>query len=237
MNHRADPDLLRLLLWPGIPELHPTKYAEELVKKMEKSGCSLPCKILGERKLQAYSTKDTCGIIDDLSWAALSIMHRPRRSCTSTSQFRLSFRVLIRQSLTRVIPTLMLPSETKAHLASRFVKNPAKIRRQRSCKALLLQVRRLNRPTLRKTRNFYPNIKKAVRSGFILAGSSSSLFYMLQIFISEPSLRLTTVTSRLFYFTGRNFSVKRQIFVCIHANGFGEPGSIPYLRLLGSSAS
>ena len=116
-------------------------------------------------------------------------MHRPRRSRTSTSKFRPSFRVLIRQSLTRVIPTLMLPSGRQRHR----IWLPDSLRTSLNTKATqlvrlwLLQVRRLNRPTLRKTRDFYPNIKKAVRSGFIPVGQPSPL-YILQIFISVSHL-------------------------------------------------
>ncbi len=91
-------------------ELHPTKYAEELVKKMEKSGAKAYLVNTGWNGTgKRISIKDTRGIIDAILNGAIKML-RPRRFHTSTSRFRQSFRVLIPISLIRVIPTQMLPS-------------------------------------------------------------------------------------------------------------------------------
>ena len=121
-------------------ELHPTKYAEELVKKMEKSGAKAYLVNTGWNGTgKRISIKDTRGIIDAILKRRYQLMHRPRRSRTSTSKYRPSFRVLIRQSLTRVIPTLMLPSGRQRHriLLLRFVKNFAKYEGNAAGKALV----------------------------------------------------------------------------------------------------
>ena len=144
-------------------------------------------------------------------------MHRPRRSRTSTSKFRPSFRVLIRQSLTRVTPTLMLPSGRQRHR----ILLPDSLRTSQNTKATqlvrlwLLQVRRLNRPTLRKTRDLYPNIKKAVRSGFIPGGQPSSFKNAANLHFCEPSLHLTTVIPRIILLYRTQFPVKRKNR-CLH---------------------
>ena len=110
-------------------ELHPTKYAEELVKKMEKSGAKAYLVNTGWNGTgKRISIKDTRGIID----AILERRHpqgaRPRRSRTSISRCRPSCRASI--------PSILDPRDTYADasewekkakdLASRFIKNFAK---------------------------------------------------------------------------------------------------------------
>ncbi len=68
------------MLRPGIPSLHPTKYAEELVKKMKKSGAKAYLVNTGWNGTgKRISIKDTRGIIDAIL-TVLSTRPRPRRS-------------------------------------------------------------------------------------------------------------------------------------------------------------
>ena len=92
------------------------------------------------------SIKDTRGIIDAILKRSNLTMHRPRRSRTSTSRFRPSFRVLIRQSLTRVIPTLMLPSgrQRQRILLPDSLRTSLNTKATQLVRLWLLQVRRLN---------------------------------------------------------------------------------------------
>ena len=134
------------------------------------------------------SIKDTRGIIDAILSGAIN---------NAPTKMIPHFNFAVPTELPGVDPAILDPRdtyadasewETKAQdLASRFVKNFAKYEGNAAGKALVAAGPQLNRPTLRKTRDFYPNIKKAVRSGFIPGGQPSSL-YMLQIFISVSHL-------------------------------------------------
>ena len=110
-------------------ELHPTKYAEELVKKMEKSGAKAYLVNTGWNGTgKRISIKDTRGIID-------AILERRYQQGSHQEAAVLRFRDPDRaarrrppRSSTRATPTPTLPSgTTKAKdLASRFIKNFAK---------------------------------------------------------------------------------------------------------------
>ncbi len=68
-------------------ELHPTKYAEELVKKMQMSGAKAYLVNTGWNGTgKRISIKDTRGIIDAILSGAINKCP-PRRSPTSTSRF------------------------------------------------------------------------------------------------------------------------------------------------------
>ena len=122
------------------------------------------------------SIKDTRGIIDAILSGAIN---------NAPTKMILHFNFAVPTELPGVDPAILDPRdtyadasewETKAQdLASRFVKNFAKYEGNAAGKAhWLLQVRRLNQPTLRKTRDLYPNIKKAVALRFIPGGQPSS---------------------------------------------------------------
>ena len=171
-------------------ELHPTKYAEELVKKMEKSGAKAYLVNTGWNGTgKRISIKDTRGIIDAILNGAINAAPtktdpvlqlrstdrasgRRYRHPRSARYLRRCFRVGDKGKGSGTAVSSRTSQNTKATQLARL---------------WLQQVRRLNRPTLRKTRDFYPNIKKAVRSGFIPGGQPSSL-YILQIFISVSHL-------------------------------------------------
>ena len=92
-------------------ELHPTKYAEELVKKMQKSGAKAYLVNTGWNGTgKRISIKDTRGIIDAILSGAINERSYKEDSICSTSKFLQSFRVLIQESLILVILTLMLLS-------------------------------------------------------------------------------------------------------------------------------
>ena len=64
-NYRADTDFSLLVFGAAFLSLHPTKYAEELVKKMEKSGAKAYLVNTGWNGTgKRISIKDTRGIID-----------------------------------------------------------------------------------------------------------------------------------------------------------------------------
>ena len=121
-------------------ELHPTKYAEELVKKMEKSGAKAYLVNTGWNGTgKRISIKDTRGIIDAiLKWRYPDSTYQ-EDSVTSTLKFRPSCPALIPRFWILVTPMLMLPQwEEKAKdLAARFIKNFAKYEGNESGKALV----------------------------------------------------------------------------------------------------
>ena len=91
-------------------ELHPTKYAAELVKKMEKSGAKAYLVNTGWNGTgKRITIKDTRGIIDAILSGAI-LMLQQRRSLCSISRFLQSFRELIQESLILVTHMLMLLS-------------------------------------------------------------------------------------------------------------------------------
>ena len=91
-------------------ELHPTKYAEELVKKMEKSGAKAYLVNTGWNGTgKRISIKDTRGIIDAILNGDIKTLQL-RRFLSSTLKFLRNLQVLIRESLILVILTLTLPS-------------------------------------------------------------------------------------------------------------------------------
>ena len=93
--------------------LHPTKYAEELVKKMEMTGAKAYWLTLVGTVLASVSLSAILVVSSTLSWTVLSTRLLLRLFLTSTSLFRLNCRVLIRRSLILVILTLTLLSGTK----------------------------------------------------------------------------------------------------------------------------
>ena len=68
----ADPDLLCVCFGQAFLELHPTKYAHELVKKMKKSGAKAYLVNTGWNGTgKRISIKDTRGIIDAILTGAI----------------------------------------------------------------------------------------------------------------------------------------------------------------------
>ena len=114
-------------------ELHPTKYGEELVKKMPPS------------RIPAVSSMRSSAV-------TLTTL-LPRRSRSSISKFLPSFRVLTPRSSILAIPTLTLPFGRRRQRISQV----ASSRTSRSTKATLL-VRR----SLRPARSFDPLISKSL---------------------------------------------------------------------------
>ena len=89
-------------------ELHPTKYGEELVKRMEKSGAKAYLVNTGWNGTgKRISIKDTRGIIDAILNGDVLKGLPPRTSLTSTSKFPPSFLALIPQSSTLATPMQM----------------------------------------------------------------------------------------------------------------------------------
>ena len=121
-------------------ELHPTKYAEELVKKMEKSGAKAYLVNTGWNGTgKRISIKDTRGIIDAILDGA--ILKAPDQE-DPVLRLRGAHRAAGRRSPTfsiRATPTPILPNgTTKAKdLASRFIKNFAKYEGNEAGKALV----------------------------------------------------------------------------------------------------
>ena len=89
--------------------LHPTKYAEELVKKMKMTG---GLTLVGTELANVFLSVILV-VSSTLSWMVLSKKLRLRLFLTSTSLFRLNCRVLIRRSWIRVTLTTALASGKK----------------------------------------------------------------------------------------------------------------------------
>ena len=120
-------------------ELHPTKYAEELVKKMELSGAKAYLVNTGWNGTgKRISIKDTRGIIDAILSGAIK---------TAPTKMIPHFNFEVPTALPGVDPAILDPRdtyadaaqwETKAQdLASRFVKNFAKYETNEAGKALV----------------------------------------------------------------------------------------------------
>ena len=120
-------------------ELHPTKYAEELVKKMEKSGAKAYLVNTGWNGTgKRISIKDTRGIIDAILSGAIN---------NAPTKMIPHFNFAVPTELPGVDPAILDPRdtyadasewETKAQdLASRFVKNFAKYEGNAAGKALV----------------------------------------------------------------------------------------------------
>ena len=120
-------------------ELHPTKYAEELVKKMELSGAKASLVNTGWNGTgKRISIKDTRGIIDAILSGAIK---------TAPTKMSPHFNFEVPTALPGVDPAILDPRdtyadaaewETKAQdLASRFVKNFAKYETNEAGKALV----------------------------------------------------------------------------------------------------
>ena len=120
-------------------ELHPTKYAEELVKKMQKSGAKAYLVNTGWNGTgKRISIKDTRGIIDAILSGAIK---------TAPTKMIPHFNFEVPTALPGVDPAILDPRdtyadaaqwETKAQdLASRFVKNFAKYETNEAGKALV----------------------------------------------------------------------------------------------------
>ena len=120
-------------------ELHPTKYAEELVKKMEKSGAKAYLVNTGWNGTgKRISIKDTRGIIDAILSGAIETA--PKKKIPH-------FDFEVPTSLPGVDPAILDPRDTYANasewetkavdLASRFVKNFAKYEGNDAGKALV----------------------------------------------------------------------------------------------------
>ena len=120
-------------------ELHPTKYAEELVKKMEKSGAKAYLVNTGWNGTgKRISIKDTRGIIDAILSGAIN--EAPTKKIPY-------FDFEVPTSLPGVDPAILDPRDTYADaaewnkkaedLASRFIKNFAKYEGNEHGKALV----------------------------------------------------------------------------------------------------
>ena len=120
-------------------ELHPTKYAEELVKKMEKSGAKAYLVNTGWNGTgKRISIKDTRGIIDAILNG--DILNAPTKTIPH-------FNFEVPTELPGVDPAILDPRDTYADaseweskakdLASRFVKNFAKYEGNEAGKALV----------------------------------------------------------------------------------------------------
>ncbi|MBR5347997.1 MAG: phosphoenolpyruvate carboxykinase (ATP), partial [Lachnospiraceae bacterium] len=120
-------------------EMHPTKYAEELVKKMEKSGAKAYLVNTGWNGTgKRISIKDTRGIIDAILDG--SIEKAPTKKIPM-------FNFEVPTSLPGVDPAILDPRDTYADasvweekakdLASRFIKNFKKYETNEAGKALV----------------------------------------------------------------------------------------------------
>ena len=120
-------------------ELHPTKYAEELVKKMEKSGAKAYLVNTGWNGTgKRISIRDTRGIIDAI------LNHSIDAAPTKTIPY---FNFVVPTQLEGVDPNILDPRDTYADasqweekakdLASRFIKNFKKYESNESGKALV----------------------------------------------------------------------------------------------------
>ena len=120
-------------------ELHPTKYAEELVKKMEKSGAKAYLVNTGWNGTgKRISIRDTRGIIDAILDG--SILNAPTKKIPV-------FDFEVPTALPGVDPNILDPRDTYADpkvwdekaqdLASRFIKNFAKYEGNEAGKALV----------------------------------------------------------------------------------------------------
>ena len=120
-------------------ELHPTKYAEELVKKMEKSGAKAYLVNTGWNGTgKRISIKDTRGIIDAILNGDI------KNAPTKTIPY---FNLEVPTELTGVDPAILDPRDTYADaaqwetraldLADRFIKNFAKYEGNAAGKALV----------------------------------------------------------------------------------------------------
>ena len=120
-------------------ELHPTKYAEELVKKMQKSGAKAYLVNTGWNGTgKRISIRDTRGIIDAI------LDHSIDAAPTKTIPF---FNFVVPTQLEGVDPNILDPRDTYAEasqweekakdLAARFIKNFAKYTNNEAGKALV----------------------------------------------------------------------------------------------------
>ncbi len=120
-------------------ELHPTKYAEELVKKMEKSGAKAYLVNTGWNGTgKRISIRDTRGIIDAI------LNHSIDQAPTKTIPY---FNFVVPTQLEGVDPNILDPRDTYADaaqweekakdLAARFIKNFAKYENNEAGKALV----------------------------------------------------------------------------------------------------
>ena len=120
-------------------ELHPTKYAEELVKKMEKSGAKAYLVNTGWNGTgKRISIRDTRGIIDAI------LDHSIDAAPTKTVPF---FNFVVPTQLEGVDPNILDPRDTYANaseweekakdLAARFIKNFKKYETNEAGKALV----------------------------------------------------------------------------------------------------
>ncbi|MBR6904961.1 MAG: phosphoenolpyruvate carboxykinase (ATP) [Bacteroidales bacterium] len=120
-------------------ELHPTKYAEELVKRMEKSGAKAYLVNTGwNGSGKRISIKDTRGIIDAI------LNHSIDKAPTKTIPF---FNFTVPTQLDGVDPNILDPRDTYADaaiweekakdLAGRFIKNFVKYESNEAGKALV----------------------------------------------------------------------------------------------------
>ena len=125
-------------------ELHPTKYAEELVKKMEKSGAKAYLVNTGWNGTgKRISIRDTRGIIDAILNHSI-VNHSIDAAPTKTIPY---FNFVVPTQLEGVDPNILDPRDTYADasqweekakdLAGRFIKNFAKYEGNEAGKALV----------------------------------------------------------------------------------------------------
>ena len=132
-------DLFSACFGQAFLELHPTKYAEELVKKMEKSGAKAYLVNTGWNGTgKRISIKDTRGIIDAILGGA--ILNAPTKKIPY-------FDFEVPTELEGVATNILDPRDTYANaaeweekakdLASRFIKNFKKYEGNEAGKALV----------------------------------------------------------------------------------------------------
>ena len=137
-NYRAD-STFSACFGQAFLELHPTKYAEELVKKMEKSGAKAYLVNTGWNGTgKRISIRDTRGIIDAILSGAIN------EAPTKTIPY---FNFEVPTELPGVDPAILDPRDTYADasewetkaldLAERFIKNFAKYEGNAAGKALV----------------------------------------------------------------------------------------------------
>ena len=197
-------------------ELHPTKYAEELVKKMEKSGAKAYLVNTGWNGTgKRISIKDTRGIIDAILNGDI------KTAPTKTIPY---FNFEVPTELPGVDPAILDPRDTYADasewevkakdLAARFVKNFAKYEGNEAGKALVAAGLRLN--DLLISINLFFSLKETgchIASGFFITHIWSSI--MLKKFIKYVSQNMLGMVGMSVYILADTYFIS----VAVGADG------------------